>query len=98
MKALASCLRIAHVAMENNDRQALGAVWRERLVNARTRYEAAKATLQGASELHSQMPSPDGHFALDHALQAEHRALAEFKRVLTVFSDLVIHGTIPAED
>ena len=88
----------AHVAMEEADRRALAAIWRERLENARSRYEAAKATVQGARELQSQIPSPDGNFTLDHALRAEYRALAEFNRLLTIFNALVVHGNIPEED
>ena len=88
----------APVAMEDADRRALGAIWRERLENARVRHEAAKAALQVARERHSQLTSPDDSFALDHALRAEHHAFAEFKRVLTNFYDLVVHGKIPAED
>jgi len=43
---------------ENAHRQALEAMWRARLVNTRTRYEAAKATVQAARELQSQIPGP----------------------------------------
>ena len=81
--------------MEDADRQALGAIWRERLENARTRYEAAQAAVQGARE--SQL-SPDDSFVLDNALRAEHHALTEFKRVTRILNDLVAHGTIPDED
>ena len=88
----------APVAMEDADRRALGAIWRERLENARVRHEAAKAALQVARERHSQLTSPDDSFALDHAVRAECRALAEFKRVLTVFNDLVVNGRIPDDD
>ena len=70
---------------ENAHRQALEAMWRERLVITRTRYQAAKATVHAARELQSQIPAPDGNFALAQALRAENRALAEFKRVLTIF-------------
>jgi len=87
-----------HPAMEDADRRALGAIWRERLENARVRHEAAKAALQVARERHSQLTSPDDSFALDHALRAEHHALAEFKRVLAVFNDLVVNGRIPDDD
>ena len=65
----------AHVAMEDADRQALGVIWRERLENARTRYEAAKAAVQDAREFQSQIPSLDVSFALDHAVRAEYPAL-----------------------
>ena len=74
-----------HVVMEDADRQALGAIWRERLENARARHEGAKAALQAARERQSQISSLDGNFALDHALRAEQHAFAEFKRVLTIF-------------
>ena len=72
----------ASLMEENAHRQALEAMWRERLVNTRTRYEAAKATVQAARELQSQIPSADGNFALAHAVKAERYAVAEFKRVL----------------
>jgi len=62
--------------------EALGTLWRERLENARNRYEAAKAAVQDARELESQIPSADGNFALAHAVKAERYAVAEFKRVL----------------
>jgi len=87
-----------HPAMEDADRQALGAIWRERPENARARHEAAKAALQAARECQSQLTSPDDSFAVDHALRAEQHASAEFKRVLTIFNDLVVHGKIPEED
>src|SRR5215831_18923899 len=87
MGALAACLRM-HGAMKDADRQALGVIWKVRLENARNRYEAAKATVQGVRDFQS-LPFPDDSFALDHALLAECRALAEFKRVVTIFCDLV---------
>jgi len=65
--------------------------------NARNRYEAAKATVQGVRDFQS-LPFPDDSFALDHALLAECRALAEFNRVLILFNDRLVNGTIPDED
>ena len=84
--------------MANADRRALVEMWRTRLEDARTRHKTAHAAVDDARGLQSQIPSPDGSFALQHALLAEHRALAELKRVLTVFSDLVCHGKIPEAD
>jgi len=84
--------------MENTDRRALVEMWRIRLEDVRTRHKTAHAAVDDARELQSQIPSPDGSFALQHALLAEHRALAELRRVLTVFSDLVCHGKIPEAD
>ena len=81
--------------MEGADRQALEAKWRERLENARTRYEAARAAVQGARE---SQHAPDDSFVLDNALRAEHHALTEFNRVTRILNDLVAHGTIPEEE
>jgi hypothetical protein len=41
---------------------------------------------------------PDGPFALHQALRRESEALAEYQRVLTIFSELILHGTVPDED
>src|SRR5215831_7134033 len=77
------------VAMENTDQRALVEMWRIRLEDARARHKTAHAAVDDARELQSQIPSPDGSFALQHALLAQHRALTELRRVLTVFNDLV---------
>jgi len=42
--------------------------------------------------------SPDGTFAYRQALQSERLALAEYQRVLRIFSDLVVRGKIPEPD
>ena len=81
--------------MKNSERRALEALWREHLQNARIRYRAANAAVQAARELHSHAPSPDGSFAFNQALKAESQALAELKRVLESFNDLVNHDKIP---
>ena len=41
---------------------------------------------------------PDGAFELHQALRRESDALAEYQRVLTIFSELILHGTVPDED
>ena len=84
--------------MEDAELRALEAKWRERLGNARVRYEEAKAAVQAIRELQSQIPSVDISFALADAIGAEQHAFAEFKRVLTIFNDLVNYGKIPQED
>ena len=43
------------------------------------------------------IPAPDGHLSYQRALRAECVALAEYSRVLGVFSDLVVHGKTPGE-
>ena len=84
--------------MEDAELRALEAKWRERLENARIRYEEAKATVRAIRELQSEIRSLDMSFALEYALRAEDEFLTEFKRVLTIFNDLVNYGKIPEED
>jgi hypothetical protein len=86
--------------MENAlpSRQALENLWRGRLQIADSEYRAAREAVVEARELHSQIPSPDGNLALSQALLGEKLALAEYRRVLTIFTDLLVDGTIPAED
>ena len=43
------------------------------------------------------IPGPDGHLLYQRALRAEYVALAEYSRVLGVFSDLVVNGKHPAK-
>jgi len=40
-------------------------------------------------------PDPDGRYALSVALQEESAARTEFMRVLTIYTELVLHGTPP---
>ena len=84
--------------MEDAELRALEAKWRERLENARIRYEEAKATVRAIRELQSEIRSLDMSFALEYALRAEDEFLTEFKRVLTIFNDLVNYEKIPEED
>ena len=41
---------------------------------------------------------PDGALALHQALRRESEALAEFRRVLRILIELILHGTVPVED
>jgi hypothetical protein len=81
----------------------LEAAWRERLDHTLTRYREKSAitrllmTERLALPL-SERPDPDGGFALDQALRRESEARREYKRVLTIFSDLILQGTVPDED
>jgi len=84
--------------MTDRDRQALESFWKQRVEDAYIRYQEATAALRIAREIQSQAPRPDGSFAFGQALRAENRALAEYKRVLTIFNELVIYGQIPPED
>lgn len=71
--------------------------WRLRLEEALCQYHATR------DEYHSLLagvpdgvpPNPDG--ALARARQAESMALAEYRRVLQIFTDLTIHGKLPED-
>ena len=81
-----------------NARQALDEYWRQRLGDARRRYEAARAALKIASDIHSDAPSPDGSFAFGRALRVEREALVEYTHILRIFSAVVIRGKTPNEE
>jgi hypothetical protein len=85
-------------------RRELEAAWQRRVSHAQARYgeKAAIARLLKTDRLAlplSERPAdPDGAFALDQALRRESEALGEYRRVLTIFSELILHGTVPDED
>lgn len=81
------------------ERQELEDLWRRRLRDAKLRLDFARSFL---TEVHQSFPlddtSSDGQFARQEALRAENVALAEYNRVLRIFTDLVIREEIPDED
>jgi len=79
-------------------RQILEDRWRRQVQFAYSRYQTAKEAVNEAREIRADAPSPDGVFALSHALRIEAAALAEYKRVLQMFTDLLIDGKIPREE
>ena len=75
---------------------------RERVNRARSRYEEKTAIRKEMVAERSLWPinretDPDGRFALNLALQEESEARKEFVRVLTIFTELILHGT-PREE
>jgi hypothetical protein len=76
----------------------LEAIWRERLRAARLRYDgAAKAFRDTWGEHLETRLTADPSFAILQARKVESAALAEYMRVLEIFTDLVLHGKMPAE-
>lgn len=78
-------------------RQNLEEVWRSRLEMARESYEKARAQYRALLQKQSEgaIPRQDGPLA--EARQAESEALAEYARVLKVFTELTINGHNPGE-
>jgi hypothetical protein len=85
--------------MENlfHMRQTLADRWRERVNAALTQYHTAKEAARAAKDLVSEAPAPDGLFAFRKAVRVETAARKEYMRVLTIYSNLVIHGKVPDE-
>jgi hypothetical protein len=83
---------------EANGTETLDDVWRERVQSARRRYKDSQVLSQRALWERDSLPSPDGSFGFQHALQAETAALKEYARVLNIFNALVLHGKVPPEE
>ena len=70
--------------------------WREKVRNARIRYEqATKAFRATWGEHFEERLTSDPTFAIEQSRKVESEALAEYVRVLKIFTDLVIHGKQP---
>ena len=76
-------------------RQELEDIWRERLSEALRRYQVARLQTTTALVRSRDIPQPDGNFAFRKAQWVETMALAEYKRILGIFNDLVIDGKVP---
>ncbi len=76
-------------------------LWRLKLEEVRTHYQAAAAhhrkLLQDGVEQHP-ASSMNGSDAMVRARRAEADALAEYMRVLQIFTDLTVHGKLPDEE
>lgn len=79
-------------------REGLEDAWRSRFEMARERYKQASAHYRElvAQQPEGIIPREDSPLAL--ARQAESEALAEYSRILKVFTELTIRGRIPEEE
>lgn len=80
------------------DRQ-LEELWRLRLSNARLRVQFARSYVKEVQRdlAEGAVPSADGNFSFERAIRAENMALAEYNRVLRIFTDLVLRRILPDE-
>jgi len=77
----------------------LKGAWKQRLEEAERRLADARDDVRNVeAELTAEsIPSPDVHYAYQRALRIEKLALERYAKVLVIFKDLVLHGTIPEE-
>ena len=76
------------------ERQQLEDVWRGRLADAKLRLDFATTYLNEVKKDFKDATS-DGHYAFERAVRAQNVALADYTRILRIFTDLVVHGKIP---
>lgn len=73
-------------------------IWRERVKEAQLRYEQSSVQFRRVwSEYFDVRLNADGAHAISKAREAESRALADYARVLKIFSELVAAGKLPPE-
>src|SRR6185295_15568686 len=81
------------------ERQNLEDVWRMKLEEASNRYKAANVCYRKKLEEQSKglCNDEDASAALIGAQQEESQTLAEYLRILKMFTDLTVYGKIPRE-
>lgn len=80
-------------------REELEDLWRTRVAEAKLRFDTARNRTNAiVRDFPLEGTSSDGLYAYRVALRAEGDALAEYNRVLRIYTDLVHDGVIPAED
>lgn len=80
------------------ERHTLEELWLRRLNEAYVRLDSARNCANTLQRLSRDLPSPNTAFVLQQALRAENAALTEYRRVLHVFSNLILNGKIPDEN
>jgi hypothetical protein len=73
--------------------------WRRRFLDTRLDLELARNRLKEIEIAlrHDAIPSPDGGFERLQALRAERLALRKYRRILRLFTALVLSGRVPDE-
>jgi predicted alternative tryptophan synthase beta-subunit len=73
--------------------------WCLKVEEARERYQAATKQYREAllKQREGLAPGPDDSHAVTLAREAESRAIAEYERVLLIFTELILHGRLLEE-
>lgn len=75
----------------------LEAIWFGKLQKARKALSVASANVKALKSEYLTLPPSDGHYAYRQALATETEAQAEYNRVLRVFRQIVLNGSVPDE-
>ena len=83
--------------LQGGSRRELEEFWLFKVRDARTHYQkAAEQRQRMVEELNQKLiPYTDGSFAIARARRAESTALADWARVLSIYTDLLVKGKIP---
>jgi hypothetical protein len=79
-------------------RQDLEDAWRIRSEVARERYQTARARYRELLDAKPEELNPPQDDPLALARHAKSEALAEYTRILKLFTELTMHGRVPEED
>ncbi len=79
------------------ERMAAEQLWNAKVKAAHVLYLEAQIARSSLQVERHYMPRADGSFALQRAIIAENVALAEYYRVLQIFTQLTVHGVRPPE-
>jgi PilZ domain len=79
------------------DRKTREVLWRRRLTDAKLRLDFARNFMKEVQRDYraGDIPESDHHFAYQKALRAERFDLAEYNKVLRIYTDLTLNGIVP---
>jgi len=78
--------------------ETLEALWRDKVHDAYERLTVARARANAMERFRDGvMEDPDDMVEMRNVAQEEHAVRQEFRRVLQIFSDLVVRGKVPDE-
>lgn len=81
-------------------RRKLENLWRAKVQAAHERYRRAAVQSHSVMEEQQQklLTGADGFHAVTMAVREESAALREYRRVLKIFTELLVHGMLPPEE
>jgi hypothetical protein len=81
--------------MADQETNVLEQQWEGHVRHARLQLDLCRLYVKQMQALAAAIPPEDGGYALQKALRSERSALAEYTRVLGIYSNLVVYGKLP---